>query len=109
MSDYIRLAEAPQWCMQYPTCSACGVDLDNDGDGWVCPCCGTAWSNNAGDGDTGELYAAWAGEEATGPIVSKDEAVRWGDYQARMERHRILPDFCPKPKRPQVKEGGPDA
>lgn len=102
MADYIRLAEAPMWCIQYPTCSACAVDLETDGDGWTCPCCGTSWDMSAGDGDRGELYAAWSGEEATGPIVSEDDAWRWGDYFAALERHRRLPEFCPEPKKPST-------
>ena len=100
MPDYIRLSKPPQWCIQYPTCSACTVDLDTDGDGWVCPVCGTLWSQDAGDGDEGSLYTEWAGEEADGPIVPEDDAWRWGDYHERMERHRLLPKFCPEPKRP---------
>ncbi len=105
MSDYIRLAEPPQWCIQYPTCSACTVELDHDGDGWACPVCGSAWSSDANDGDTGTLFADWAGEEATGPIVTEDQARIWGDYHERMERHRLLPEFCPKPERPRATQG----
>ena len=102
MADYIRLAEAPMWCIQYPTCSACAVDLETDGDGWTCPCCGTSWDMSAGDGDRGELYAAWAGEESDGPIVSEDDAWRWGDYFDALDRHRRLPEFCPEPKKPSM-------
>lgn len=104
MSDYIRLAEAPALCIQYPTCSACCVDLEADGDGWTCPVCGTSWDMDASDGDQGTLYANWSGVEATGPTVTEDEARAWGDYHERMERHRILPEFCPEPKRPVTKE-----
>lgn len=100
MSDYIRLSEAPTWCIQYPTCSACLVDLETDCDGWTCPVCGTYWDMQASDGDQGTLYAEWAGEEATGPVVTEDEARRWGDYYERLERHRLLPKFCPKPTPP---------
>lgn len=104
MSDYIRLAEPPAWCLEYPTCSACAVDLDTDGDGWTCPTCGTSWGMDAGDGDRGTLYADWAGEEPTGPQVTQGDAWRWGDYHERMERHRRLPDFCPKPTPPTSRE-----
>ncbi|HKY59249.1 MAG TPA: hypothetical protein VJL80_14525 [Aeromicrobium sp.] len=105
MTDYIRLAEAPRWVLQYPTCSACVVELENDGDGWTCPCCGTSWANDAGDGDAGDLYVDWAGEEATGPITPENEAHLWGDYMERMDRHRRFPKLCPEPIRPNLKAG----
>jgi hypothetical protein len=59
----VRYDEPPQFVLHYPTCSACMVDLEHDGDGWQCPKCGTAWDSNAGDGDDGELYPDWAGED----------------------------------------------
>lgn len=102
MSDYIRLSQPPMWVINYPTCSACAVDLETEGDGWTCPSCGTSWSMDANDGDRGTLYADWSGEDPTGPEVDEADAWRWGDYMARMERHRLLPDFCPKPERPSV-------
>lgn len=105
MADYIRLSEPPMWCVQYPTCSACDVSLDTDGDGWTCPTCGTFWDMHAMDGDRGELYASWAGEEPTGPDVPEGDAWRWGDYRVRMERHRAFPDLCPKPTPPAVRDG----
>lgn len=105
MSDYIRLSEPPMWCIQYPTCSACCVDLETDCDGWTCPVCGTSWDTGANDGDKGTLYADWSGEEPTGPACTEDEARAWGDYHWRMQRHRILPEFCPEPKRP-ITSGG---
>lgn len=101
-ADYIRLAKPPEWCLQYPTCSACMVDLESDGDGWTCPVCGTSWDAYAGDGDTGELYADWAGEESDGPIVDESDAHKWGYYHDRMRSHRAFPDLCPEPKRPDV-------
>lgn len=106
MADYIRLTEPPHWCIQYPTCSACGTDLETDGDGWTCPSCGTQWPQTANDGDKGELYAAWSGEEPTGPVVANDEAWRWGDYQERTENHRRWPDLFPAPKAPEPREDG---
>lgn len=106
MTDYIRLAEAPRWCIQYPICSACTVELDHDGDGWTCPVCGTSWDTDASDGDTGTLYADWAGEEPSGPFVSEGDAYVWGSYHKRLERHRLLPEFCPKPERPRAASQG---
>ena len=107
MGDYIRLSEPPIWCIQYPTCGTCCVDLETDCDGWTCPVCGTAWPMSANDGDRGDLYADWSGDEPTGPACTEDEAARWGDYHVLMERHRILPEFCPEPKRPDVKRATP--
>ncbi|HUX69179.1 MAG TPA: hypothetical protein VMV41_01585 [Cellulomonadaceae bacterium] len=75
MSDYLRLTEAPTWCISYPTCSVCCVDLEYDDD-WMCPSCGTSWDSGSSDGDTGTLYGDWAGEPATGPEVTEDEAWR---------------------------------
>jgi hypothetical protein len=101
VNDYICLTEPPEWCIQYPTCSACSVDLYTDYDGWTCPSCGTSWDMGAADGDRGTLYADWSGEQPAGPVVPESDAWRWGDYHARMERHRHLPEFCPKPERPR--------
>ena len=105
MSDYIRLNEPPHWCIQYPTCSACDVDLMTDGDGWLCPACGTLWGMQANDGDKGTLYADWSGEKSTGPRVSNDEAYKWGEYRERMERHRLLPGIIQEPERPREDRG----
>ena len=102
MSDYIRLSEAPKWCIQYPTCSACDVDLSTDGDGWLCEVCGTSWDMNANDGDEGTLYADWAGKEPQGPSVAEGDAWRWGDYHERLIQHRQFPDLLPEPARPRV-------
>lgn len=99
---YVRLSEAPAWCIQYPTCSACEVELDTDGGGWTCPNCGTSWDMQAGDGDRGCLYADWSGEESDGPIVTESEARAWGHYRDRLEAHRRWPDLVAEPKRPTV-------
>ena len=100
MTEYIRLTEPPQWCIQYPTCSACTTELDTDGDGWTCPTCGTSWDMDANDGDTGTLYADWSGEEPTGPEVASDDAHHWGYYREQMGRHQMFPDLVPEPTRP---------
>lgn len=101
MTDYIQLSAPPQLCIQYPTCSACCVDLDNyGGDSWTCPVCGTSWDMNANDGDTGILYADWSGEEPTGPHCTENDAHRWGHYHKRMEEHRLFPNIIPEPRRP---------
>lgn len=74
MADaYIRLAEPPQWCIQYPTCSACEVDLEIE-DSWWCPSCGASWDRHAGDGDVGELP-----DGLTGPVIPNDAAWRFAN------------------------------
>lgn len=103
MAEYIELAAPPMWCIQYPTCSACAIDLYLDGDTWLCPSCGTTWGGNASDGDIGTLYADWSGSEPAGPPVDEGDAWRWGEYVEQLERHRVLPEFCPMPKRPIFK------
>lgn len=104
MTDYTRLAKAPMWCVQYPTCSACCIDLETDGDGWTCPGCGTQWDMDASDGDRGELYADWAGEESTGPILTPGQAADRADYLERLGRHRRYgkeyPALYPEPRMP---------
>lgn len=58
----VRYPEAPSMVYQSPTCSACYVELDHNGDGWECRVCRTSWDDN--DYDTpGQLYPDWTGEE----------------------------------------------
>lgn len=73
-TEYLHLAEAPVLCVNNPSCSACGVEVESDGDGWLCPSCGTSWDINSADGDIGMTYEDWSGEELTGPIISHSEA-----------------------------------
>lgn len=82
MTEYIKLAEAPTFVFQNPTCGACSVELDTE-EGWVCPCCGTSWSYDAGDGDTGELYESWSGETLDSETVSEDAAYDAGAKHKR--------------------------
>lgn len=90
MSSYLKLAEAPEWVLQYPTCSACDVDLFTDGDGWLCENCGTSWSMNASDGDRGLLYEEWSGEKLDGAPVSEAQAWRIADEKKRAEHAALL-------------------
>lgn len=103
---FVKLAEAPRWVIQYPTCSACCVELETDGDGWDCPNCGTQWDMDASDGDAGTLYADYWGEEPTGPAVTESEAIDVADYRERLDRHRRYgekyPTLYPEPRRPDV-------
>ncbi len=101
MTDYIRLAEAPQWVMHYPTCSACDVDLEIEDD-WYCPSCGTSWSQGAGDGDVGELPETRLGEPLTGPVLTASEARQVAAYREALDVHRRMgdkfPGLFPRPK-----------
>jgi hypothetical protein len=75
MSVRFRLEEPPTFVMHYPTCSACMVDLDHDGDSWICPKCQTAWDSDATDGDDGQLYADWSGEDVSDvPVIPERDA-----------------------------------
>ena len=98
---YVRLNEPPMWCIQYPTCSACDVDLETDGDGWTCPNCGTTWPMHAGDGDRGTLCA-----DADGPVVTERGASEWGYYREQMRRHKMWPDLVAAPRAPVVTSPG---
>lgn len=88
MTGYIRLEEAPQFSISYPTCSVCVVDLENDSDGWTCPVCGTSWRNNADDGEPGTLYTEWSGEEPEGPTLNAEEAFVAGMKHEAEEKQR---------------------
>ncbi|MFC8732159.1 hypothetical protein ACFT5B_06855 [Luteimicrobium sp. NPDC057192] len=90
MTEYLKLAEAPQLVIHYPTCSTCDVDLETDGDGWTCPTCGTSWDMRADDGDTGELYESWSGEKLDGPAVTEEEASEISHQRQREEREKFL-------------------
>ena len=102
-AHYLRLSEAPQLVTHYPTCGACYVETDNDGDGFTCPNCGTAWSNDAGDGDLGDLYESWSGEQLGTDVFTEDEASEIALYRERLDRHQKFggkyPALYPKPWR----------
>ena len=86
MSDYIKLAEAPVFMFQSPQCGTCSVDLEWE-DGHVCPVCGTYWPGDATDGDEGELFESWSGEELDGETVDED-----GAFQAGLRHDRAKVD-----------------
>lgn len=91
MTEYIRLAEAPQYSYSYPTCSACSVDLTHDGDEWMCPVCGSTWPSDATDGDTGTLYEEWSGESlGDAPALDESAASDAGYAYERAERKRAF-------------------
>lgn len=89
-TGYIKLKRAPEWVLQFPQCSACMVDLETDGDGWICPVCGTSWSTDANDGDVGELYESWSGEKLDGPALGEHEAMQAGVTWERAIREKTL-------------------
>jgi uncharacterized Zn finger protein (UPF0148 family) len=100
MSAYVKLDKAPMFVLHHPTCSACGIDLEHDGDTFTCPNCGTSWDPNANDGDEGQLYPSWSGEEVDGPVLTHDQALKVATYRERAERHKRYPDLFPTPVRP---------
>lgn len=83
MSDYIKLAEAPAFIYENPKCGACYVELGDDDGNWMCPCCGTSWGSDAYDGEYGELYESWAGEELDGEPLDDDAAGEAGRAHKR--------------------------
>ena len=89
MADYVKLDSPPVWCIQYPTCSACEVELELCED-WGCPVCGTRWSAYANDGDKGELYESWSGETLDSPPVTHSEASLLGISWERAQREKFL-------------------
>lgn len=80
MVEYIRLAEAPYITYREPMCGTCETELESD-DGWLCPSCGTAWSPDAGDRSTGNLYEDWSGERISHDgIVDEYSSIEHGLY-----------------------------
>lgn len=73
-NEYLILDEAPCLSINNPDCDACCVEVDSDGDGYICPSCGTFWGYSCGDGEAGELLEEWAGEVPEGPRVSNGDA-----------------------------------
>jgi len=104
VTGYVRLSEAPSLVIQYPLCSTCLVDVEVDADSLTCPICGTSWSHDAGDGDKGDLYADWAGEDQEGPSLTADEAQQWAGYHEALDKHRKWGDQYPslyrEPRKP---------
>lgn len=68
MSDYVKLSEAPALIFNEPSCGVCHLDVESDGDGWVCPSCGTSWGYDDYE-QPGTLYEEWAGESIDGEPV----------------------------------------
>lgn len=90
MSDYIKLAEAPTLTIRHPDCDACHVEVESDGDGWLCPVCGTSWDYNASEDQKGTLYEEWSGEELFSQLVPNDDAWQHGSAYTHKETQRIL-------------------
>ena len=90
MTEYIKLAEAPTLSISNPSCGACCVEVESDGDGYTCPCCGTEWSYDAGEDRPGTLYEEWAGEDLDGDTVPNDEAWRHGSKVEKARREKLF-------------------
>ncbi|QGJ94980.1 hypothetical protein SEA_REDWATTLEHOG_121 [Gordonia phage RedWattleHog] len=76
MTSYLKLSERPGLSFTAPECNACLKEVDHDGDGWLCPSCGTSWPGNVmeSDGSDAQLFEEWSGEELPGPTCKTDEA-----------------------------------
>lgn len=78
MSDhFLRLSKPPGLSHPgYPICDACNVETEHDGDGWLCPSCGTAWPGDNMEAFPSEatMFPDWSGEGMTGPVCPNDLA-----------------------------------
>ena len=70
----VKFAEAPLLTRTDPTCAACAVDVESDGDGYVCPTCGTSWPYDADEDEHGTLYEEWSGEDLDIAVTDPDSA-----------------------------------
>lgn len=90
-----RLAEAPVLVLNNPDCGTCDVTVEADSEGYTCPNCGTYWSysDNPGDGDEGQLYAEWSGEDVDDlPLVNDEDAWKYADDYAALVRANAEPE-----------------
>ena len=90
MGAYVKLAEAPTLTIRNPECDACCIEVDGDGDGFVCPCCGTSWSYQDGEHTPGTLYEDWSGEDLPGDTVRNDEGHVFGQRHERKKREELF-------------------
>ena len=73
-NTYLRLDQAPYLEFAYPSCTACAVEVDHDGEDFVCPSCGTAWPTNSSESTRGDLFESWSGELPGGLVTTVEEA-----------------------------------
>ena len=78
-SRYLRLDKAPELIVEMPICGACDINVEHDGNGYVCPSCGTAWDS---DPEHGQLAAEWSDEEAIETQVTKSEDAHLRSHEA---------------------------
>lgn len=96
-----RLEEAPVLVLNAPDCGACDVEVESDGDSWICPNCGTCWSYDQGDGDAGDLYADWSGEDVSAlPVVAADDAWKYAPGYSRLAEAVDAAKVEPNPAEP---------
>ncbi|WP_420114533.1 hypothetical protein [Pseudactinotalea sp.] len=87
MSDYVKLSEAPTLVFREPECGTCAQECQSDGDGWLCPSCGTSWGYNDYD-QGGTLYEEWSGELLSGEPAPPD-ADYFNDPQLKAKRAEL--------------------
>jgi len=90
--QYLRLQEAPRLMHPgNPSCGACTIVTDFDGDQWLCPGCGTAWpvENLESDGADAVMFPEWSGNEMTGPVCPNDQAWLFANTPAEERDERV--------------------
>lgn len=92
--SYIKLTEAPTLTIRMPDCDACSVEVESDGDGWLCPVCGTSWPYDGSEDEPGTLYEEWSGEDLEGPAVPNDDAHHHGGKFEADRLQKILGDIA---------------
>lgn len=71
MTRHLRLATAPYLSINYPDCDACEVQVDDYGDGFTCPSCGTQWDYGDSESIPGKMP-----EDLPGPVCPNNWAWR---------------------------------
>lgn len=70
MMPIVRYDRPPTLAFRFPVCDGCDADVEHDGDGWVCPDCGTYWDTDSSEDTPGTSYAEWSGEDVSGlPLI----------------------------------------
>lgn len=95
MSGYLRLSKPPELIINAPLCDACDVEVSFNGDGLLCPSCGSFW-HEAEEGITGDLS-----EEATGPVCPNEYAWQISDLRGEV-RDAVVQSFI---EREQIQAG----
>lgn len=86
----VRYATPPDLIHMAPECGGCGIPVCSDGDGWVCPTCGTTWDWNDYD-QPGTAYADWSGEDVSNlPLIDEDDGFKLAGLPYQNEQRDAL-------------------